>query len=346
MTKTDESFNKQGDDFRPLRELLPLDTPLAMSFDTTEVCNIFCKFCIYEQSRRSGLTKSPTRDKPIMDLGLFKKAVQDMKAFPRKVKKVSLHSRGEPLIHPNLVEMTSIMSRAEVADTVKVITNGILLTREKAKALLDAGIGQVIFSVIHVHSEGYREMTDGTWTDYDRVLDNFRMLREERDKGGFSANLSAKILDYLNAEEQAKFKEDFGPLADNLIITGLYGCSKPGEVDSTMGQGQGKGFYGAGVNMDRKVCPQPFFYIYVGIRGNVIPCWVDWSNGGVVGNVATTPLVDIWNGEAMRRFRLSLLEGRRDEIDICKDCQFIFGIHPQSDIDAEAEQLAEIYRHG
>ena len=342
----ERKLHNQGEDFIPLRELLPLAAPLAMSIDTSEACNFRCRFCVYNQSRQNGLARRPAGTKPIMEMAVFEKLVGDLKAFPQKVKKISVHCRGEPLLNPDIARMIRLMHDAGVTECVKISSNGSLLTRELARDIIDAGIGQFVFSVEHATREGYRDVTGGAWDDYDAIVENFRVLREERDRSGRrDVNLCAKILDFISDSEKEKFKADFGPYADTLLITGLYASSRPELVDGTMGRGQEGGFYQAGLKMDRKVCPEPFFFLCVDARGEVMPCWMDWSNGLVIGNIMETPLRDIWNGDRMRRVRLAHLTGKRVDLDVCRNCQFIYGVHPQSDIDAEMDGFAEVFRH-
>ncbi len=338
-------FHNQGEDFIPLRELLPLGAPLAMSIDTSEVCNFRCKFCVYNQSRERKLVNRPSGARPLMDAAVFEKLVNDLKAFPQKIKKLSMHCRGEPLLNPDIAGMIRAMRDAGVTDCIKLSTNGSLLTRELARDILDAGVGQLVFSVEQVTDEGYREVTGGAWSDYGKIVENFRALREERDKGGYDVNLCAKILDFIGDEEKDKFRADFGPYADTLLITGLYASSRPDLVDGTMGQGQKEGFYKSGLKTDRIVCPEPFFFLCVNAQGGVMPCWMDWSNSLVLGNIMETPIIDIWNGEAMRRFRLLHLTGKRKTDSTCADCRFVYGIHPQSDIDAERERFTALYEN-
>lgn len=344
MFGNNKGLHNQGEDFIPLRELLPLRAPLAMSIDTSEVCNFRCRFCVYNQSRQQNLVETPANARPLMEMAVFEKLVEDLKAFPQKVKKLSMHCRGEPLLHPDIAKMIRMIRDAEVTECIKLSTNGSLLTRDLAREIIDAGAGQLVFSVEHVTDEGYRDVTGGAWSDYGKIVDNFRVLREERDRGGHDVNLCAKILDFVTDAEKDKFRADFGPYADTLLITGLYASSRPDLVDGTMGQGQKEGFYKAGLKIDRKVCPEPFFFLCVNAQGGVMPCWMDWSNSLVLGNIMKMPLVDIWNGEAMRDFRLLHLGGGRKENRTCYDCQFVYGIHPQSDIDDEALYFLEYFR--
>lgn len=338
------TLHNQGEDFKPLRDLLPLPAPLAMSIDTSETCNFRCKFCVYNQSRQTGLLKKPNTSGPFMEMAVFEKLVGDLQDFPVKVKKISVHCRGEPLLNPNIAQMIAMMNNADVTEIIKISSNGSLLTRELAREILDAGIGQFVLSVEHVTDAGYRDVTGGVWDDYQAIVHNFRILREERDRGGYkNVELCAKILDFITPEEQDTFKRDFSPYADTLLITGLYASSRPELLDSTMNLGQTDGFYKAGVKKDRQVCPEPFFFLCVDPRGEVMPCWMDWSNAAVVGNLMDTSLFDIWNGKPLQEFRLQHLAGKRKSIPVCSNCGFVCGVHPQSDIDNEIERLRTIY---
>ena len=60
---------------------------------------------------------------------------------------------GEPLIHPNIVEM---LERAKkIAQRVELITNGLLLSEQMAREFIRIGLDTVWFSVDRLHAEVY-----------------------------------------------------------------------------------------------------------------------------------------------------------------------------------------------
>jgi MoaA/NifB/PqqE/SkfB family radical SAM enzyme len=64
----------------------------------------------------------------------------------------------------------------------------------------------------------------------------------------------------------------------------------------------------------RKACRVPDFYSLIEPDGRVLPCCqVEISHQGEVGNVADTPLGEVWEGEEFERFR-------RDRIPFCMQC--------------------------
>jgi len=61
----------------------------------------------------------------------------------------------------------------------------------------------------------------------------------------------------------------------------------------------------------------------------------------VIGDAAKESLMDIWNGEALKQFRLTHLRGQRDSIPACNGCQYIQGMSPESDLDEVADDLID-----
>ena len=77
--------------------------------------------------------------------------------------------------------------------------------------------------------------------------------------------------------------------------------------------------------------------------GQVSVCCVDWSFGTIVGDLKTNTLDEIWNGEKLRAFRLTHLQGKRSTIPACAKCQYLRGFSPSRDLDSEARDLIPIY---
>jgi len=53
--------------------------------------------------------------------------------------------------------------------------------------------------------------------------------------------------------------------------------------------------------------------------GKVVPCCFDKDASHVMGDLKEKSFYDVWNGEAYREFRKSILRSR-SEIEICKNC--------------------------
>jgi len=62
----------------------------------------------------------------------------------------------------------------------------------------------------------------------------------------------------------------------------------------------------------KRPCHYPFYQILVDYDGSVLLCPHDWGKKLIVGNVNNTSIVDIWNGTAIKRARISLSKSDRN----------------------------------
>ncbi len=67
-------------------------------------------------------------------------------------------------------------------------------------------------------------------------------------------------------------------------------------------------------------CFIPQCALVVTVKGNVVPCYEDYFQKHVMGNVKEMHLVDIWNSDNYVNYRKKLSQGQRAEFDVCKDC--------------------------
>lgn len=67
-------------------------------------------------------------------------------------------------------------------------------------------------------------------------------------------------------------------------------------------------------------CYIPSFVMTVTVSGNILPCFEDFNESLVMGNLADSSLFDIWNSPKYREFRLLLRQGQRHRFVPCRDC--------------------------
>ena len=70
----------------------------------------------------------------------------------------------------------------------------------------------------------------------------------------------------------------------------------------------------------RVVCPQIFKSLQISANGDVVPCCVDWKRVNLLGSANNTSLVDIWNGDKIRKLQNIHLSGNRFDTPLCKKC--------------------------
>src|SRR5205085_10233230 len=105
--------------------------PLQCSLYVTDRCNLDCAYCTeYDNSRAHP---------PIDDLKKWVKKIRELGTM-----RIALVG-GEPLTHPDIVELVRYCR--ELGFATSLTTNGFLLTREKVRALEEAGLQVMQISV-------------------------------------------------------------------------------------------------------------------------------------------------------------------------------------------------------
>lgn len=131
--------------------------------EPTAHCNLSCSICI----------RQVWRDAPgEMSWDTFATIIAQLEAFP-ELRQITFGGFGEPLVHPRIVDM--VAQAGALGAGVALTTNGLLLDRRLAAALLEARLGTLVVSVDPAHILAYRRarMAEGL----DRVLDNVRGMR-------------------------------------------------------------------------------------------------------------------------------------------------------------------------
>ena len=297
-----------------LEKILPLDTPFVVYIEPTNVCNFRCQFC---PTGDPDLLRRVGRPIATMKLDVFKKIVDDLKAFPQKLKLLSLYKDGEPLVHKQFPEMVRYARDAGVAERIWTKTNGSLLNPELNARIADAGLDLISISVEGVSREAYKRIADVD-IDYDAFRRNLEDLYRQRGR----MDVYVKIADSgLTSEEIEKFYADFGPMSTHIGVEKLMGWSYSGLKDFTLGTHPET--YDGLPLVPKDICAYPFYVLAVNANGAVSVCGNDWSHNTNVGNAFQTPLRDIWNGPSLRSFQLMMLEGRRCENKACADCYYL-----------------------
>lgn len=308
-----EAKDLRCQDRLPLQEVIPLLGPLVVYIDPTNKCNFRCEFC---PTSDKALLRKVGRPAATMGMELFRKAVDDLKAFPR-LKLVSVYKDGEPLMNPHFPEMVRYTKDAGVAERIWTKTNGSALCPDLNQKLIDAGLDMICISVEAVSAEGYLRIAKAR-IDYERFRANVADLHARRG----NCQIYIKIADSgFTPAEIAKFYADFQPISTQIAIEKLMGWSFSDIKDFTLGT-QPDTYDGLPL-VAKKVCAYPFYVLAVNADGSVSVCGNDWAHGTVVGNIRERSLLEIWRGDALYALRKTMLQDRRDEIPVCAKCYYL-----------------------
>ena len=72
----------------------------------------------------------------------------------------------------------------------------------------------------------------------------------------------------------------------------------------------------------RNFCLQVFTRLVIDPNGIIGLCCMDAFMKKTFGNIRQSPIIDIWNCSELQHYRNELLEGNRNELEVCKDCDY------------------------
>jgi len=325
-----------------LAEALPLDTPLIIQIFNIYACNLSCKFCHYglPKEKRPFISKNRR-----MDLALFKKCIDDLSAFKHKIKLLRFCGTGESLLDNNVAEMVDYAVRNNVAEKVELITNGIFLTPELSRSLIDSGLSRLRVSIYGVDAEMYKEICDAD-VDFDQLVENIRFFFEYKKKTRKDTFVYVKTMNCTlrNAEEEQKFIEIFGNICDSYAVEHVV--PNVAGLDYTKWLPT-KNDYTNIIGMKLppiKICPQPYHLLTINPDGKVIPCTVDYNLP--IGDLNVESLSQIWHGETMRNFQRRMLDGKEAAGKICSTCDVAqCRPFPEDLLDNDAERLKKYFEN-
>lgn len=279
-----------------------LSFPIQVYLELTNHCNLNCAMCNYDQM---------TRSKGYLDPDLAKKVVDEGVASGR-LYYLALFIHGEPLLYPYLIEIIQYAKDRKVP-VVNVTTNGVLLTEELSRKMIEAGLDSLVISFMGVTKEGYVRL-QGSEGSYQRVMDNIqqicRLKKEVKSKVPF-ISLKTLIEETDDTEQIAAFRSKWAKIVDfvNIILVNPRGHG------NKIIQVSGK------PDPERVPCRQIWQKAIVLHDGTLSGCCYDIDglvSGGTIQEAGG--LGAAWNGKRLNRIREMHLRGEYHKIPYCRDC--------------------------
>ena len=204
----------------------------------------------------------------------------------------------EPLIVPGLPERVAHAKEHQFMD-IFLKTNGTFLTLDLAKELISAGLTHIFCSIDAATSQTYNKVRPGG--DFERVVKNLEALVEYKNSKGLvlPAIRASFVNSQLNAHERDMFREKFSPLVDYIEIQG-FSSYYDHNTDLIPEKS---------VRVTDLACNEPWRKLIIRANGDVLPCCSFYGYEIVVGNIAQTPLKEIFNGKQLRNLRKEFKEG-------------------------------------
>ncbi|MCA9773383.1 MAG: radical SAM protein [Myxococcales bacterium] len=331
----------------------PLTGPLYVQFGIVNPCNYQCVFC-WDQADgipdevAAGYYEDHDRDDhmgAMMDYDLYARTVVELAA--QGTRRIKLVGRGEPTLHPRLVEMIRHAKRHGLR--VGLTTNGSRLTKELATEIVDAGVDELEISTNAASVESYDRIHRGGEGNFERVVEGARSIvrvRAERGREAPHLTLSfvvvrhnvhelgamARLAGEVGADAAAFRQIEPFPGAEHLPLTAEDRPAVGAGIEQARAEAGRRGLstnldyfhdqiFGSEIEESFKgqPCYAGYYFSVILADGSVHPCCQSLRE---LGDLRTEGFADVWRGARYQEFREQGFEPRSDSIPgaRCGEC--------------------------
>jgi uncharacterized Fe-S cluster-containing radical SAM superfamily protein len=279
----------------PIRTKVPIHVDIELSSH----CNLKCSMCPHGKTNYD-------MDKGLLDYELARKVIDECAHFG--VISLKFSGRGEALLHPRFTELAQYAKSRGLVD-VMFNTNGLLLSEDKIRAVVDGGVDLVIISIDGASKEVYEKIRIGG--DFKRLIHNIEYLIEYRKRTKRSKPMIRLQFVKMkeNIHEFDSFKKMWRDKVD--VLVGLDYSDRVGKQDwSTQSRR----------TVGRSYCPHPWRRLTVTSEAKALMCCVDWDVKYAVGDCRQESIYDIWNGKPIRYGRSCIKRLEHHKIPSCREC--------------------------
>lgn len=306
------------------RTSVPL--PPEISVELSSRCDLRCATCSLSYRKDAGQDMEPR---------VFDLLLEQTRDFCGSY---NLHGIGESLLHRELIPC--IRKVKDCKALCRITTNGLKLTPDLARDMIEAGMDSVTFSVDAATPETYRRVRRSN--AFERLQSNIRALADIRAELGRDRPkiTTAFVTNTKNAQDLPEFVDWSGAAGADLAFIQCYedrgwgdhGISKEKELDHLLAAAERRAGqrnipleyeYPARIEVEAGRVETEGLQVWDPDLTNVTDpprytaCEATWRHGIVradgnvdtcwfgetLGNILEEPFVEIWNGPRIRKFR-------------------------------------------
>lgn len=276
--------------------------PAVYVLEVTNRCNVDCVMC--PQSR------IPTSSHGDMAVP---RAAEIAEAIAPYAELIMLYFMGEPTIHP---ELPAIIREVRVRTRARIVvsTNALHLPGPVLDTLTGGDVDLVIACIDRWEPREYERIRRGS--NFAQVQVNVERLVEKA--RGSDTRVLVKALDIgMETEEQDAFRAYWESRGASALV---------GWVDTWAGQFPNLAKLSAAAapyaGSARKPCADLWFKMVLNVQGTAVLCCHDWASTQRFGKLRSPrDLVDIWQGDEIRKLRAAHLAAQYESHPLCHRCR-------------------------
>jgi len=254
---------------------------------------------------------------------ISKYVLDEMAKYTNQIHQLDFFGLGEPLLDPYLFKRIKYAKEKGFQNT-GVSTNADLLDKEKQKKLLETGIDTVLFSIDGVKKETHEKIRRGV--KFERVVENCRSIMKMRDEGNYKTRFVIRFIKQdINKDEWEPFKKFWKPILskeknDSMIRYDMHTWGGEVFAKDTILRSRNRN-----PEIEKKSCHRIWELLIILADGTVPLCNEDELHAKYnFGNVKDKSPLEIFNCEKFNRIRQIHLGGKKNTLDICKECTVLY----------------------
>lgn len=288
--------------------------PISISFEPTTSCNLRCPEC------PSGL-RSFSRPTGMLKKDFFSTTIDQLH---KDLFYLIFYFQGEPYLNPDFLDMVRYAANRKIYTATS--TNGHYLNDTNARRTIESGLDRLIISIDGTTQEVYEQYRVGG--NLEKVLEGARTLMYW--KKHLKSKTPFVVFQFLVVRPNEHQLEDARALAKQIGVDAIwFKTAQVYDFENDPNQliplnssysryrktESGTVFKGQLANHCWRLWHDPV----ITWDGLVAPCCFDKDASHRLGDLKDQSFATIWQSDAYRKFRSTLLQGRK-HIDICSNC--------------------------
>ncbi len=254
--------------------------PLNIMIQTTSLCNSSCVFCPYRD-----VSKEFSQGK--MEDAVFRKIIEELSEH-KEIERVMPYLMNEPLCDKRIIEKIYLIKKKVPWASTHILTNGINLTEEIGKEIIDSPIDWIGISVHAIREDTYKRITGRG--DFKEILLRITLFIEKalskRGENFIMINMT-RAPGFLVEEEKEEALNYWKSLGVKRVEYFDMPISRAGNV-KWLPKTRHKKIKGCKSIWRNEM-------IHILFDGVVVLCCMDWRREVVLGNIKDKSIEEIWN---------------------------------------------------
>jgi MoaA/NifB/PqqE/SkfB family radical SAM enzyme len=274
--------------------------PSRVWIELTDHCNLKCPLCPNQAL--------PKGEKGFMSFELFKKIIDQIS---REVYDLNLFHRGEPLLHPHLIEMIEYARKKGIP--CRIHTNATLLSESLSQRILSSGLELLSFSFDGTQAPDYEK--NRYPARFEETLKNIKAFLALKKERGQRKPLTILQMMRTDQEDPDQHLRAFIASLKNLGLNRVV-FRKPHNWGGAIGIEAGF----PRTTQLLSACTFPWYALVVYWNGQVGPCPQDFFSRIILGDLNTISVRDVWNGPLMKKLREDIAGRKYSLLKPCDQC--------------------------